>query len=78
MHETFSNVPTLLEGAGQNSPAFVGFLGTIVPAELVGILAAYTAAWMNGVFMDKIKRPLLEGEGLNRFPEVSIVKKGKF
>jgi dienelactone hydrolase len=68
MHQTFSDVPTLLEAAGQNSPAFEGLLGTIAPAELVRIVVAYTKAWMNGVF---------EGEEA-RFEEVEVVRKGNF
>lgn len=77
-HQSFSDVLTLLQAAGQSTATLGDLLGTIAPAELVRILAAYTAAWMNGAFTGKVKGPLLEGQEPDRFPEVSIVMKGNF
>ena len=74
-HETFSDVPTLLEAAGQNPAALAGLLGTIAPAEMVQILVAYTTAWLQGVFSGKEGGPLLQGQEPDRFPEVSTVRK---
>ena len=77
-HETFSDVPTLLQVAGQNTAALAGLLGTIAPAEMVRILVAYTTAWMNGVFTGTEGGPLLQGQEPGKFPEVSTVMKGNF
>lgn len=77
-HQSFSDALTLLQGAGQNMATLADFLGTIAPAEIVQILAAYTAAWMNGTFAGKIGGPLLQGEEPGRFPEVSIVTKSNY
>ena len=77
-HQTFSDVPTLLQAAGQNTPALADLLGTIAPAEMVRILAAYTTAWMNGAFTGKEGGPLPQGQELGKSPEVSTVMKGNF
>ena len=77
-HETFSDVPTLLQAAGQDTAALAGLLGTIDPGKMVRILVAYTTAWMEGVFRREEGGPLLEGQEPGRFPEVSIVMKGNF
>lgn len=77
-HETFSDVPTLLQAAGQDTAALAGLLGTIDPGEMVRILVAYTTAWMEGVFRGEEGGPLLEGQEPGKFPEVSIVMKGNF
>ena len=75
-HESFSDVPTLLKAAGQDAAAFDSLLGTIAPAELVRTLTAYTTAWMNGAFKGKEEGPLLQGQESDKFPAVSITRKG--
>ena len=77
-HETFSDVPTLLQAAGQDAGALAGVLGTIAPDEMMRIIVAYTTAWMNGVFTGKEGGPLLEGREPDRFPEASPVMKDNF
>ena len=77
-HYTFSDVPTLLQAAGEDAAPYEGLLDTIAPAELVRIMASYTAAWMRGVFRGMEGGPLLRGEEAGRFPEVSTVLKGGF
>ncbi|KAI5462764.1 Alpha/Beta hydrolase protein [Mariannaea sp. PMI_226] len=77
-HETFSDIPTLLQAAGKNTVELEGLLGTIAPTKMVRILSAYTTAWMEGVFAGREQGPLLQGEEPNRFPEVSIVRKRNF
>ncbi|RMZ69278.1 PAF acetylhydrolase family [Pyrenophora seminiperda CCB06] len=77
-HESFVDVPTLLQAAGQKTPALTELLGTIVPAELVDIMVAYTKEWMNGAITGKVGGPLLQGLELDRFPQVSTVTKSNF
>jgi dienelactone hydrolase len=72
-HESFSDAGTLVKAAGMDLAALEGLLGTIDPGELVGILAAYTKVWMDGVFGEKVSSALLEWKGMGRFPEVEIV-----
>lgn len=77
-HESFSDVPTLLQAAGQSSAQFASILGTIAPAGMVRILVAYTTAWMEGAFAGKEGGPLLHGKEPGRFPEVSTILQGNF
>ncbi|KFY47227.1 hypothetical protein V494_00091 [Pseudogymnoascus sp. VKM F-4513 (FW-928)] len=77
-HQTFSDVPTLFQAAGQDAAALADVLGTIAPDEMMRILVAYTTAWMNGVFAGKQEGPLLEGQEPDRFPEASPVMKDNF
>ena len=49
-HETFSDVPTLIQSSGQSSAPFADILGTIAPDEMVRILTTYTTKWMHGAF----------------------------
>ncbi|KAF2827868.1 PAF acetylhydrolase [Ophiobolus disseminans] len=77
-HQSFSDVLTLFEAAGQDTAPLADLLGTIASAEIVRILVAYTAAWMNGAFAGKVGGPLLGGQEPDRFPEVSKVMKGNF
>lgn len=77
-HQTFSDVPTLLQAAGQNATAYAGLLGTIAPAEMVRILTAYTTAWMKGAFAGHEGGPLLDGQEQAQYPEVSTVMKANF
>lgn len=77
-HEDFSDIPTLLQAAGQSAAALDGLLGTIAPAELVRTLTAYTVAWMDGAFKGKEGGPLLQGQELDKFPEVSITRTDNF
>ncbi|KAK3299820.1 PAF acetylhydrolase [Chaetomium fimeti] len=77
-HYTFSDMPTLLEAAGQGTAPFADLLGTIAPTRMVRILTTYTTAWMNAVFTGKVGEPLLEGEEPGRFPEVSALMRGNF
>ena len=76
-HETFSDVPTLLQAAGQSAAPFADLLGTIAPAEMVRILTSYTTSWMNGVFAGKKGRALLQGLEQGKFSEVSVLIEGK-
>ncbi|KAL5353622.1 hypothetical protein ACLOAV_001659 [Pseudogymnoascus australis] len=69
-HQTFSDVPALLRASGQDPAALAGMFGTIDSVVMLRILVAYTTAWMDGVFAGKVGGPLLEGEELDRFPEV--------
>ncbi|OBT48844.1 hypothetical protein VE00_00660 [Pseudogymnoascus sp. WSF 3629] len=77
-HQTFSDVPTLLQSAGQDPAALADVLGTIAPDEMMRILVAYTTAWMKGVFAGKIREPLLQGKEPGRFPKASPVMKANF
>ncbi|KAH7378397.1 Alpha/Beta hydrolase protein [Phaeosphaeria sp. MPI-PUGE-AT-0046c] len=77
-HQSFSDALTLIEAAGQDLAPFADFLGTIAPSKVVGILVAYTAAWMGGVFEGKLGGGVLDGEGGSRFLEVKTVRKGGF
>ncbi|OBT67659.1 hypothetical protein VE03_03435 [Pseudogymnoascus sp. 23342-1-I1] len=77
-HETFSDVPTLLEAAGEGAEGLEGVLGTIGAGEMRGILVAYVTAWMEGVFAGKEGGPLLDGKETGRFPEVVTVMKSGF
>lgn len=77
-HLSFTDGPSLLQGAGLENAAFGDFVGTIEPAEMVKILVAYTTAWMKGVFKGKIGGPLLEGWEPCRFPEASTLRKENF
>jgi dienelactone hydrolase len=77
-HYTFSDMPTLLQAAGQSTEPFADLLGTIAPAEMVRILTAYTTAWMDGAFTGKEGGPLLQGKEPGKFPEVSTMMKGNF
>ncbi|KFY01136.1 hypothetical protein V490_01065 [Pseudogymnoascus sp. VKM F-3557] len=74
-HVTFSDVPTLLQAAGQDATELAGLLGTIEPDEMVRILVTYTTAWMKGAFAGKEGGPLLEGQEPCKFPEASVVMK---
>lgn len=77
-HQTFSDVPALLRASGQDPAALAGMFGTIDSVVMLRILVAYTTAWMDGVFAGKVGGPLLEGEELDRFPEVVNVMRGGF
>ncbi|KAK5123602.1 hypothetical protein LTR85_002640 [Meristemomyces frigidus] len=75
-HETFTDVPTLLQAAGQSAAPLADLLGTIAPAEMVRILTVYTTAWMDGVFANKQGAALLQGLEPSKFPDVSILMDG--
>lgn len=75
-HETFSDLPTLLQASGQDSAAFASLLGTVAPTEMVKILTRYTTSWMNGVFSGKMNEPLVQGQVPKQFPEITVVRKG--
>jgi hypothetical protein len=77
-HYTFSDMPTLLEAAGHSMEPLAELLGTIQPARMVGILAAYTTEWVDGVFKGKIGGPLLKGEEPGRFSEALTLMKENF
>ena len=77
-HESFADVLTLIQAAGESTADLGGLLGTIEPTKLVRIMAEYTAAWMKGVFMGDFAGPLLQGQEQDAFPEVSIVTKSNF
>jgi dienelactone hydrolase len=77
-HMSLTDALVLLQAAGQDTAAFRDLLGTIAPAELVGLLVAYTTAWMEGAFTGKVGGPLLEGKEPGRFPEATVVKKSNF
>jgi dienelactone hydrolase len=77
-HETFSDVPTLLQAAGQSTASFADLLGTIPPAKMVRILTTYTTTWMNRAFAGKEGGALLEGQEPGKFPEVLILMKDNF
>ncbi len=77
-HATFTDVPILLQAAGQDLAATADLLGAIAPTEMLRILVAYTTAWMDGVFAGKIGGPLLESHQPSKFPEATIIKTGNF
>ncbi|KAF2671637.1 hypothetical protein BT63DRAFT_175996 [Microthyrium microscopicum] len=77
-HQTFSDVPTLLEAAGQSTKPLADVLGTIDPAQMVRIVIAYTTEWMNGAFAGKEGGALLKGQEPDKFPEVSITLRANF
>ncbi|KFY36794.1 hypothetical protein V495_07605 [Pseudogymnoascus sp. VKM F-4514 (FW-929)] len=77
-HVAFSDVPTLLQAAGQDATELAGLMGTIAPDEMVRILVAYTTAWMNGAFAGKEGGPLLHGQEPCKFQEASVVMKDNF
>lgn len=77
-HETFSDVPTPLEAAGQSTAPFADLLGTIAPVEMVRILTAYTTAWVDSAFTGKEGAPLLQGRELGKFPEAEVLIKDNF
>ena len=72
-HQTFSDVPTLLHAAGQDTPALAPLLGTIAPDRLVRILVATTTVWMKAAFSGQ-----KEGLELAEFPELSTVMQGNY
>jgi predicted dienelactone hydrolase len=72
-HESFSDAATLVKAAGMDLVALEGLLGTIKPDVLVGILAACTKGWMDGVFEGKLGGALLQGKDMGRFAEVEVV-----
>lgn len=72
-HESFSDVASLLQAAGEDLAAFSGLLGTIESDEMVRILVDYTTAWMNGVFADDMGK-----QEFGEFPKVSVVLKDNF
>jgi hypothetical protein len=74
----FPNTHTLLQAARQDMAVFADLLGTIEPAKLVRVLTAYTTGWTNGAFTNKVGGPLLQGQELSRFSEVSIVSEINF
>ena len=74
---SFSDAPTLLQAAGLDAAAMPDLLGTIPPAELVSILAAYTTEWVNMAFTGQ-EGPLLQGQDPSRFLEVSTKRKDNF
>lgn len=43
-HQTFSDMSTLLQAAGQSTSPFTDLLGTISPVGMVRILAIYKSA----------------------------------
>ncbi|KAH6853208.1 PAF acetylhydrolase [Chaetomium sp. MPI-CAGE-AT-0009] len=77
-HYSFSDVPTLLQAAGQSVAPFADLLGTIAPIRMVRILTAYTTAWMNAVFTGKVGGPLFQVVDQGRFPEVLTLMTGNF
>jgi predicted dienelactone hydrolase len=64
-HYTFSDMPTLLEEAGESVVPFVDLLGIVAPEEMMRILTAYTAAWMKGVFTGGRLLPREEFSGVS-------------
>jgi hypothetical protein len=63
-----------LQATGQDVAADLAeLLGSIKPAEVVGIMVAYAAAWMSGAFEGKMGGDLLEGR-----EEVKIVRRENF
>lgn len=75
-HQTFTDVPTMLEAAGQSTKPFEELLGTIEPKKMIDILVEYTTAWMSGAFSgEKGEGFLPEGEP-GKYPEVSYLKQG--
>jgi dienelactone hydrolase len=71
-HETFSDVPILLEAAGLGTASFADLLGTILPAQMVDILTTFTTTWVRGAFDDEPGKSLLPDLRQASFPEVSI------
>lgn len=73
-HYTFSDVPTLLQSAGQDAEGLADLLGTIEPATMRKVLVDYSTTWMKDVFEGKLEWPLL-GE---KFAEVVVVRRANF
>ena len=73
-HYTFSDVPTLLQLAGQDAAGLADLLGTIEPATMRKILVDYSTAWMKDVFAGNLGWPLLE----EKFAKVEVVKRKNF
>lgn len=73
-HQTFTDVPTMLEAAGQSTKPFEDLLGTIEPKEMIEILVEYTAAWMNGAFAGAKGETLLPESEPGKFPQISFLK----
>lgn len=79
-HYTFSDMPTLLQAAGQSAAPFAELLGTVAPAEMLRVLTEYTVAWMKGVFAGDMKKggSLLQELEPGRFQGVSVLMKDNF
>ncbi|KAF2877922.1 PAF acetylhydrolase [Massariosphaeria phaeospora] len=73
-HEGMLDIPTMLQAAGQYTGELAELFGTTAPSEWVRIMTAYATEWMEGAFAG----PLLQGREPDRFPEVSVVRKGNF
>ncbi|KAK3390745.1 PAF acetylhydrolase [Podospora didyma] len=70
-HQTFSDMPVLLQAAGVSAAPFAGVLGTIEAEEMMKILVAYTTTWMNAALTGKRQEP-------GNFLEVSALMKENF
>ena len=77
-HETFSDVPTLLQSAGQDATGLNGLLGTIEPAKMLKILVEYSTAWMSGAFAGRLEWPLRGAGKPSEFAELEVVKRRDF
>lgn len=75
-HESFSDVGSLVKGAGLDASLFEGLLGGIEARRMVEILGRYTGEWMRGVFEGRLNKDVLEEEG--RFDEVVTVSRDGF
>ncbi|KAH7401430.1 Alpha/Beta hydrolase protein [Pyrenochaeta sp. MPI-SDFR-AT-0127] len=78
LHEGMLDLSVLLQAAGQDTEYFADLLGRVAPTELVHIMTAYAAEWMNGAFAGEVGGSLLQGQEPDRFPEVSTVRKDNF
>ena len=75
-HQSFSDMPTLVQAAGQDLTRFADLLGTVEPSEMVQILTAYTTNWMQGAFTSK--EGGVEEIWLDEFPKVTVLLKDNF
>jgi len=79
-HQTFSDIPAILDAAGQSTEQFEGLLGTIAPQEMLSILVAYTTTWVEAAFTPNfgLYVPLMQVLGSAAFPEVKLLLRGNF
>lgn len=74
-HQNFSDVGTLLEASEQEVERLSGLLGHIEPIEMVGMLVAWTRAWVERALEGRLSGEVIE-RLQKEFEEVKVVKEG--